>query len=117
MLRFLRSFGFAFKGIRKVFLSGRNFRIQFFFGLVTCFLAYFFSISKWEWIILILVSVVVLAAEAFNSAIETICDLYTTEDNLKVEWIKDVSAGAVLICAIGAFLIGCIIFYPYLFQV
>jgi len=58
----------------------------------------------------------VLAAEGFNTAIEYVCDLVSPDYHASVEKAKDVAAGAVLVCAIGAALIGALTFWPYLFR-
>ena len=54
----------------------------------------------------------VLAAEAVNSSIEALADLVSPGYNEAIKRTKDLAAGAVLILAIGAATIGCIIFLP-----
>ena len=75
------------------------------------------TITVTEWLILILTIVAVLAAEIFNSALEALCDLIKEENHLgykRTGFIRDASAGAVLILSLGAVLIGSLIFLPYL---
>ena len=67
-----------------------------------------------EWCIVVICFGVVLAAEGFNTAIERLVDLVSPEFHPVAGDVKDVAAGAVLICAIAAAIIGCIIFVPYL---
>ena len=55
----------------------------------------------------------VLAAEAFNTAIERLVNLVSTDYHPIAGDVKDIAAGAVLICAIFAAIIGLIIFVPY----
>jgi diacylglycerol kinase len=74
---------------------------------------FYFNVTKSEWIILILCCGMVMSLELANSSFERLCDLYTTEFNPKIKYVKDVMAGAVLIASIMAFIIGIIIFYPY----
>lgn len=72
----------------------------------------FFSLSATEWMILLVCFAVVLSFEIINSAIEKLCDLVCPEFNLTIKKVKDMAASAVLLSAIIAFIIGCIIFLP-----
>ena len=56
----------------------------------------------------------VWSAEAFNTAVEYVCDMVSPERSLVVKHAKDLAAGAVLICAACALVIGAITFWPYL---
>lgn len=57
---------------------------------------------------------VVIAAELFNSSLERLVDLVSPQYHPLAGQVKDIAAGAVLVCAIAAALIGIILFYPYL---
>ncbi len=72
------------------------------------------KVSPIEWCILFFTISLVLASEMMNTAIEKICDITHPEPNETVRIIKDVSAGMVLVCAIGAVGIGMVIFLPKL---
>ena len=76
-----------------------------------------FKISKIEWMICILLFVVVIAGELLNTSIETIVDMIMPEKNEKAKIAKDVAAGAVLVLAIGAVIIGFIIFIPKIYLI
>ena len=69
--------------------------------------------ADWKWLVLTIVMVWV--AEATNTAFEHLCDVVSPDDNASVKVAKDVAAGAVLICAIGAVSMAWLIFGPYLF--
>lgn len=73
-----------------------------------------FQITSTEWCIVLICFGLVLAAEAFNTAIERLVNLVSPDYHPIAGDVKDVAAGAVLICAIFAAIIGCIIFLPYL---
>ena len=73
-----------------------------------------FHISETEWIAVIFAIGLVLAAEAINSAIERLSDVVQPEKDERIRDVKDISAGAVLICAITAAIIGVIVFLPKL---
>jgi diacylglycerol kinase len=74
---------------------------------------FYFSITISEWLIILSISALVLTLEALNSAIEKVCDLYSTETDSRIKLIKDIAAGAVLISAIFAAIIGIIVFGKY----
>lgn len=93
-------------------LSERNFKIQLTLFSVVIALAAHFNISKSEWIAIVISSATVLGLEMLNSSIEKLCNLTTSEENETIKWIKDVSAGAVLIVSAGALAVGCLIFIP-----
>lgn len=83
-------------------------------ALVVCLAGWFFDISAIEWLVVVLCIVVVLVAEAFNAAIEKLCDLVEDRYNSRIKTIKDISAGSVLIAAIISLIAGLIIFLPKL---
>ena len=63
----------------------------------------------------VLAIVLVIAGEIFNTSIETIVDMVSPQKNEKAKLVKDISAAAVLVLAIGALIIGLIIFIPKIF--
>ena len=107
----LNSFKYAIKGIGLLF-GEPNAKIHLGFTLLTIAGGFFFSVNKTEWCILILAISAVLSAEALNTAIEYLTDLVSPNHNELAGKTKDVAAGAVLILAIGAAIIACIIFLP-----
>lgn len=70
------------------------------------------SNADWKWLILTILSVWV--AETMNTAFEHLCDVVSPEHHDSVKVAKDVAAAAVLICAVGALIMGWLIFGPYL---
>ncbi len=74
-----------------------------------------FHITRFEWLALILVAGLVLVAEAINTAIEIDIDLTSPEYHPFARDTKDVAAGAVLLAAITAGIVGVVIFAPYIF--
>ena len=70
--------------------------------------------TRTEWTVVILCFGVVIAAELFNTAIERLVDLVSPERHPVAGQVKDIAAGAVLVCAVAAAIIGLIIFIPYL---
>ncbi len=114
MRKFIRGFGFAINGIWHAAATQLNFRVHLVAAVIAVYAGYALHISKDEWLWIILCIAMVLVAELFNTAIEFLTDLVSPEYNKKAGLVKDMSAGAVLITAIGALVIGLIIFVPKL---
>ncbi len=110
--KLINSFKYAGEGIRKAFRTERNMKVHIFIMLCVIGLGIFLRISKMEWMICVLLFALVLGGELFNTAIETIVDMIMPNKNEKAKLAKDVSAGAVLIFAMGATIIGLMIFGP-----
>ena len=70
------------------------------------------GLGRFEWIALILAIVSVWTAESLNTAFEYLCDVASPDFHPLVEKAKDVAAGAVLLCAVGAAVIGAVVFTP-----
>ena len=107
-----KSFTHAFRGVGIVFRTQHNAWVHLFVALVVILLGFWLKISHVEWMILILAIGSVLVAEAFNTAIEIDIDLTSPDHHPYARDTKDVSAGAVLISAVIAIIVGLIIFLP-----
>jgi len=107
----LDSFGYAFKGVKDLFLTQRNAQIHLTISIIVIVAAYFFNISKTEWLICILLIGLVLAAEAINTALEYLTDLVSPDYHELAGKSKDVAAAGVLLLAIVAAIIGVSIFW------
>lgn len=109
------SFYYAIKGIGYAFSTQPNFRFHVFAFSFILILSGFFKISYIEFAILLVVSGIVFIAEMFNTALEALADEVSDGKILKLIGVsKDISAGAVLISAITAVIVGLFIFMPYL---
>jgi len=108
----IRSFSYAFKGIFYMMRTQHNFWIQIIVGLLAVFLGLVLNISLLEWGLVIFSCGMVLTAETFNSAIETLADIVNPNHDPKIGLVKDLAAGAVLISAIAAAIVGLILFIP-----
>jgi diacylglycerol kinase (ATP) len=114
-IRVIRSFTFAFRGIGFFFLNPSNAWVHVLASIVVVIFGFWLNISASEWMALTLAVVLVLAAEMFNSALETLTDLVSPEFHELAGKAKDLAAGAVLLTAIGAFVVGLLVFAPKLF--
>lgn len=106
------SFRFAFKGLADLFISQPNARIHGVATIIALTLGAILGLSKIEWCLVVLCIFAVLAAEAFNTALEYLTDLVSPEYHVLAGKTKDVAAAGVLLTAFGAFIIGTIIYLP-----
>lgn len=111
----IKSFGYAFKGIASLIKKEHNAWIHCTAIVVVTLAGFYFGITPTEWCIVVLCFGLVLAAEGFNTAIERLVDLVSPDYHPIAGDVKDVAAGAVLICAIAASIVGMIVFIPYMF--
>lgn len=108
----LRSFKFAGNGIRLLIAHEHNAWIHCFAAVCVTIAGCCLGLSTTEWIAVVFAIAMVLAAEAVNSSIEALADLVSPGYNEAIKRTKDLAAGAVLILAIGAAIVGLIIFVP-----
>lgn len=108
-----KSFTHAFRGLKIFLKTTHNAWIQILIFILAIGLGIYFDIPSLEWALLVLSGGLVLAAEAFNTAIEIDINLTSPEFHPYAKDTKDVSAGAVLLSSITALVIGLIIFLPY----
>jgi diacylglycerol kinase (ATP) len=111
--RRVQSFGYAMAGLRYVVTTQPHARFHLVAAIVAASLAVLLHLSNedWRWII---VSVLfVWVSEAFNTAIENVCDVVSPGHHASVKAAKDIAAGAVLIAAVGAAIIGAMTFFKY----
>lgn len=119
---FAHSLKFALRGLLIAFRNERNLRVESAMGVFVLALSVILRVSIPELAIIILCITLVLFAEIVNTAIEGVVDVYFKDQYSRIaKNIKDISAGAVLVCSMGAAVIGIIILgsrfwalYPYL---
>ena len=111
------SFKYAFEGFITSFKTERNMKIHIFIMLLVILLGIILKINMNEWIICVILFSTVIAAELFNTAIETVVDIVMPYKNPKAKIAKDVAASAVLILAIGSIVVGGIIFLPKIINI
>ena len=106
------SFRYAFQGLDDLFKSQPNARIHLLAAAVVVAAGWFFQISRLEWIAVSMCIALVLILEAVNTAIEYLTDLVSPGIHPLAGKTKDVAAAAVLLAAIGAVVVGALIFLP-----
>lgn len=108
------SFKYALEGVISALKEEPNLKIHILIAIVVLGLSYFLQISKQDWINIILVIGFVFAIEFTNTAIEAVVDAFTDKKHPGAKLAKDISAGAVLLAALTAVILGILIFVPYL---
>lgn len=109
-----KSFGFAIQGIITFFKTQFNAWVHLFAAIGTCITGYVLRIDKAEWCWIVLAIALVFVTEVLNTALEFLTDLASPSIHPLAKKVKDVAAGAVLMAAIAAVIIGLIIFLPKL---
>ena len=110
-----KSFGYAFQGIFTCIRQERNMKIHCLAVIAVTVAGTFLHIKPVEWCICLLLFGLILSLELVNTALEAVVDLVTKEKKPLAKIAKDTAAGAVLVSAIAAAIIGCI-FVPYLLE-
>lgn len=110
----LRSFRYAFRGMRLLLRNEHNARIHAGAAIGVITAGFIFRLSAGEWGIVAVLIAAVFMAEAFNSAVEYLADRLSPEFDPLIGKAKDVAAAGVLFMALGAAVVGLIIFVPKL---
>lgn len=110
----LHSFRYALAGLRTLLLTQHNAWIHAAATTVVVAAGLVLGLSRAEWCWLVLAITLVWMAEALNTALEFLADAVTQDFHPLILQAKDVAAAAVLIAAIGALVIGLLVFGPHL---
>ncbi len=113
ILKRAKSFTHAGRGVWFFLRTTHNAWIHVGLFALAIFLGLYCDISNTDWILLIFAGGLVLVSEAFNTAIEIDMDLTSPEHHPYARDTKDVAAGAVLLSACTALVVGIFIFVPY----
>lgn len=110
----LKSIGYALKGAWILLRSEPSIQVQTGITILMTIVGFIFDISITQWILQILAIGLVISIEGMNTAIEAIADFVHPDFHKKIGHIKDIAAGAVMVAAITAIIIGLLIYIPYL---
>jgi diacylglycerol kinase (ATP) len=110
--QFLTSFKYAFNGIAKSVYIESKIRFHYLAAVAVIIAGFFFNVSLTSWALLVFAIGLVIVSEMFNTAIEKIVDLVSPQQHPLAGLVKDLAAGAVLISAITAAIIGLLVFLP-----
>jgi diacylglycerol kinase (ATP) len=104
----------AINGIMQAAKTQRHLKFHMLAAFSVLLFSFSLGLDKYEFAVIALVTLLVIVAEMFNSALEAAVDLTTREANELARMAKDIAAGAVLICAIGALVIAYLILGPHI---
>ena len=108
----LKSFKFAFNGIRILFVNEHNAWIHLAAAMLVIIAGIVLKISISEWLAVLIAIGLVFTSEAINTSIEKLSDFISPERQNSIKEVKDLASAGVLISAITALIIGLIVFAP-----
>ena len=106
------SFRCAFQGVVFVLKTERNMMLHFLAAVVTLFVSSLLRVTLLELVCLTLTIAVVLICELANTALEILCDIVCADLEPRIRRVKDIAAGAVLVSAVSAVIVGILVFGP-----
>lgn len=115
--KFFRSFKYAWRGFITLLRTEQNARVHAFVAILVAILAVRLQISRLELAVLFFAVVLVFVIEIMNTAIEKFLDVVHPDNHHQIRYIKDAMAGAVLISAFIALIVGFLVFYPHICDV
>jgi len=111
-----RAFGCAIRGILTAVQTERNMKIHIAAALIVFIAAALLQLDRMSWLFLLLAIALVFIAELVNTAVEAIIDLISPEEHVLARVAKDTAAGAALVAAVFAVVIGILVFYEPLWE-
>ena len=115
MNKFLKSFYYAFRGLKFAWKEETNFRAQTIIALLIIAAMIYFRFSFTEASIVIIAIIVVLITEIINTSLEDLCNKIEPSKDAVIGKIKDMMAAFVLISVIGALILGALTFFHHFF--
>ncbi len=109
--KWIKSTNHAIEGVLHAAKTQRHVRYHLYAAILILLTSFLLGISRAEFGVLVILTIVVLSVEMLNTAIEAITDILFKDYDEKAKEIKDIAAGAVLVTALGAAVIGYIILY------
>jgi diacylglycerol kinase len=112
--KFRKSFHYAISGIHLALHSDQNLVVHFIVACIAVLAGVFLELTAFEMAILILTMTFVITVELANTVIEKVIDLIIREHHIHAKFAKDVASGMVLVTAVGAIIVGILIFTPHI---
>ena len=110
----LKSLAHALRGLDHIVRTQPNARLHLLAAVLVCAAGVYFGLGRAEWLWVSIAIALVWSAEAFNTALEQLADVLHPARHAGIGRAKDVAAAAVLIAALGAAVIGLLVFVPHL---
>ncbi len=111
-----QSFSFALSGLLVMLRTQPNARIHLIIGIAAVAASYWLELGTVRVCLVILSVAAVWTAEAFNTVVEMLVNMISSERSWAAKWAKDIAAAAVLVTAMGAFMVGLLILAPPLYD-
>ena len=111
--RLFESFMHAFRGISTALEQEQSFRVQVIIAFFVSLAAFYFDLSRWEWIVISFLIGSVLTLELINSVFERLSDMVKPRLHPLVRELKDIMAAAVFLVSLLSLFVGGLIFWPY----
>ncbi|WP_045114111.1 diacylglycerol kinase family protein [Microscilla marina] len=108
----LKSFGYAGKGIKFFFVTQPHAKVHTVMAFMAIVLGIGFDIARTDWLAIVVAIGLVLVAETTNTALEELVNFVSPDYHKQAGIVKDIAAGAVLLAAITALVIGVLVFLP-----
>ncbi len=105
-------FRHAFRGLKDILTTEHNAWVHAIFTVIVLALSIFLKIDFIEFVLIVIVVTLVWVAEAFNTVLEVLVNMAAPRYSKVAKRAKDIAAGAVLIAACGAAVVGCVILGP-----
>ena len=113
-IKMLQSFKYAMNGLKIMLLHENNFKFHIASCILANLVAFALKFNETDWCIIIICCFTVMAVETINSAIEKTIDYISLEKHPAAGKIKDISAAAVFIVSMMAFIVGLVLVEKYL---
>jgi Diacylglycerol kinase len=110
LLQMLASFKNAFAGLNHTLRTQRNMRIHFIMAVLALIISLYLKISRLELLMVFFSIFLVISMELFNTAVEIIIDMISSEYRIRAKIVKNVSAAAVLVAALNALIVAYLVF-------
>ena len=110
-------FGYAFRGLRRAFRTQHSFAIHLLIACIVVAAAAVLRVTMIEWGLIVAAIGMVLVAETFNTAIESLARAVHTQFHPRLRDALDIASAAVLLAAGTAVVIGICIFVPALYRI
>ncbi|MGY0692887.1 diacylglycerol kinase family protein [Virgibacillus sp. FSP13] len=107
---------YAWNGFVEILKTERNFQIHTVAAIIVIGVSFLLQLPAVEWAMILFSIGIVFVAEMMNTAIERMVDYVKPDIHPVAKVIKDIAAGAVLVAALMAMIIGIIIFLPKLYR-
>ena len=114
--RFLNSIKYSLEGLSYGYRNEQSLILHGFCTILAVILGLIFRITFWEWAVIIISLVIVLAVELLNTAIEATVDLITKEIHPLAKIAKDCGSAAAFVSSLVAVIIGLFVFVPYIIK-